>query len=109
MTTTTVLTPGWLAGLTSITDVGAAVPALNMQKRTFQVANVGAADAYADAILTDGSTVIYLCKNQRVGYQDDAVFIIARDLPIPAGWKFRCRASAVSALEFSYTGTNRAP
>lgn len=96
-----------LVATTSLADLGIAVPALHLQIRDIRVCNIGAADAYADCVATDGTIVIYLCKNMRVGYQDDSVVDIIKRYPMNAGWKLQVRASAGSTLDFSYAGTDR--
>jgi len=100
-----VLTPVNLALTTSLADLTSAVSTGKVRRYDVRFANVGAADAYADLVLTDGLTTINRAKNYPVPYQQPgSAPDMEQVIVVPAGWKLRAKASASSAVEASVTG-----
>lgn len=103
--TATVLTPANLALTTSLADLTANVGVGKVRRYDVRFANVGAADAYADLVLTDGTTVIYRAKEYPVPYrQPGSAPDMEQGIVVPAGWKLRAKASAGTTVEASVTG-----
>lgn len=98
----TVLNPVKLALTTGLQDLTTAVGAAKVRSYDIRVANIGAADAYVDLVLTDGVTVITRVKNYPVPYQQGGSAVdLEEKLVVPTGWKLQAKASANATLEAS--------
>jgi hypothetical protein len=101
----TVLTPVKLALTTTLADLTTAVAVGKVRSYDVRFANVGATDATADLVLTDGTTSINRAKSYPLPYQmPGAAPDMEQRLVVPAGWKLAAKASANNAVEASVTG-----
>lgn len=97
-----VLTPVTVALTTTLQDLTVSTPASKVRAYAVRFANVGAADAYGDLVMTDGTTVINRAKNFPVLYQSSgSAPDMEERIVVPAGWKLRAKASANSTVEAS--------
>lgn len=100
--TVTILAPVKLALTTALQDIGVATPTGHVRTYDLRFANVGAADATGDVVLTDGTTVITRAKNFPVPFnQPGSAPDMEQKLVVPAGWKLQAKASATSSVEAS--------
>jgi len=98
----TIPNPVKLALTTALQDLTAAVGAAKVRSYDVRVANIGAADAYVDLVMTDGVTIIYRAKNYPVPYQQAGSAVdLELKLLVPTGWKLQAKASANATLEAS--------
>ena len=99
-----VAVPVKLALTATLQDLGNATPAGKVRSWDIRFANVGAADASADLVITDGTTVITRAKNYPVPYnQPGSAPDMEQKLTLPAGWKVQAKASGTLAIEASGT------
>lgn len=98
----TFLVPVHLALTTVLQDIFTVTPAGKVRTMDLRYANVGAADAYADVVATDGVTVITRAKNFPVTFQSvGGAPDMEQKIVLPAGWKLQGKASANGAVEAS--------
>lgn len=100
-----ILAPTVLALTTTLTDIpNTPVTGSKVRRYDVRATNVGAADAYVNLVLTDGTTVINRAKNFPVPYQTSgSAPDLENGLVVPTGWKLRASASASSVVEISVT------
>lgn len=101
----TIITPTQYVCTTGLADAIAAVAASKVRRYDVRAANIGAADATVDLVLTNGAIVNYRAKNYPVPYNNAASAPdLENGLIIPTGWKLQAKASAGSTVELSITG-----
>lgn len=101
----TILVPVKLALTTTLQDLTVVTPANKVRSYDIRFANVGAADAYADLVVTDGTTVITRAKNYPIPYQQaGSAPDMEQKIILPAGWKIQAKASATVSIEASAIG-----
>lgn len=98
----TVPNPVKLALTTALQDLTSATPAGKVRSWNVRFANVGAADAYGDLVITNGVVVITRAKNYPVPYQSaGSAPDMEQKLVLPEGWKIQAKASAGVTIEAS--------
>lgn len=91
-----------LALTTTLQDLGTATPSNKIRTAKVRYANVGAGDASADLVVTDGTTVITRAKNYPIPYnQAGSAPDMEEKLFLPVGWKIQGKASANNVVEAS--------
>lgn len=103
------ITPTLATVSTTEGDIGSAVPAGEERSVDVRIVNKTSkstpASVYVDVLISDGTTSKFLCCDELLTPR--TAVDVAIGMTIPAGWKFRARASAADSVDITITGTKR--
>lgn len=103
------LDPKTLPVTTGLQDLIDVTPPGKIRIVKVRFANVGAADAYGNLVITNGVTSIQRAKNYPVPYQQSgSAPDMEEPIELPPGWKIQAMASANGVVEASATNLKEA-